>query len=405
MNRKLVPWIGALVVASLANGCDSASTPSVPPSTVTGTPEVPVIPEVLVTPRVARPPQISGGKPAVNTAPNVLSSKWERRQLGDMPPGWQSRDGAQMVQLGTGRILMIGGWSPLDPWGPLGDQGPDGGGDRITNEVWKSDDLGETWSLLLPHNRTPPETGPNARFLPGHTVGVVTYNGHAVLIGTDPLTEDGVFYGDVWHESNNGQTWTRVSMTAPTADRTLFMCGNYNGAIYVMGGQRTLYDAASALNDVWRSVDGGIRWTRLADAPWTPRGLVYRPIEHNGKLVIVGGGRYSGDVSVALNGVFAFDGTSWQTVLPDGHSQFTATFYNPVTSLSGRLWLFNGYDPKQDIELSRAMVSDDNGATWGEFPGGSGGPESHADALVTTGDRILRVSGQIGERAIWEFVP
>lgn len=342
-----------------------------------------------------------------DSSSEVISGGWRRVRAGEMPREWASRDGAQMVQLPTGRILMIGGWSAHDPWGPLGNKGPNGGGDRVTNEVWKSDDAGKTWQLLLPHVKTPPETGAGARFKPVHTFCLTKHDGHAVVLGTDPLDAQLDYTGDVWRESDNGATWTRVTTTAPSKDRTLFLCGAYRGGIYVMGGQRFIQDPATATNDVWRSTDGGVTWTELAKAPWTPRGIVYGPVEHAGKLVLVGGGRYGTDPnkSVAFNGVYAFDGASWETVLPDGHAQLGAAIYNAVVSSGGRLWLFNGYDPATDTELSRATFSDDGGKTWGIFPGGAGGPVSHADALLVTGERVLRVSGNLGERSIWEFSP
>ena len=101
-----------------------------------------------------------------------------------------------------------------------------------------------------------------------------------------------------------------------------------------------------------------------------------------------------------------FDGATWKTILPEGHKQFEPAYYQPLISLDGRLWLFNGYDPDTDLEIARALFSDDNGVTWASFAGGAGGPEaSHADTLVTAGDRILRVSGNLSERAIWSFQP
>lgn len=343
-----------------------------------------------------------------DSAPDArrASFSWERKELGEMPAEWSNRDGAQLVQLGTGRILMIGGWNPEDLWGPLGGLGSGNGGDRTTNEVWASDDLGVTWQLLLPHESVPPTSGPNARFLPGHTVGLTTFDGHAVLIGSDPNNAQEDYLGDVWQESENGTRWTRVSTSAPTLGRALFMCGTYKNAIYIMGGQGSLFDPSTALNDVWRSTDGGVSWTRLPDAPWSPRGIVYRPVEHAGKLYIIGGGRYASDpyVPTAFNGVYAFDGTNWETILPDGHSQFEASFYDAMTSASGRLWLFNGYDSDRDVELSRAMFSDDDGAHWTPFADGSGGAESHADAVLVTQDRILRISGRLAERAIHAFI-
>jgi hypothetical protein len=313
---------------------------------------------------------------------------WTRTRLGEMPADWYSRDGAQMVQLASGRVLAIGGWSPYDPWG-----------DRTTNEVWASDDLGVTWELLLPHDPDAPKEGEGARFPPGHTVGVTTWAGHAVVIGTDPNQPP--YTGEVWVESDEGATWTLVSDTAPTADRCLFMAGSLGDDLYVMGGQANMYLEESAIADVWRSSDGGLTWTELDPPPWAGRGMVYRPVEHAGKLYVVGGGRYDDVDVVAYNGVYAFDGEAWTTVLPDGHEQFEASYYNALASTGDRLWLLNGYTGTE--ELNRALVSDDDGATWTVLPGGSGGNVSHADAVVATDEVVLRISGNLSERDVHAF--
>ncbi|MEY3212926.1 MAG: hypothetical protein RIT28_3407 [Pseudomonadota bacterium] len=317
---------------------------------------------------------------------------WSRETLGELPTSpqeWYPRDGAQLVALASGRVLMIGGWSPYDPWG-----------DRTTNEVWASDDQGLTWELLLAHDPNPPTSGPGARFPPGHTVGVTVWDGHAVVIGTDPNAPP--YLGEVWHESDDGATWTRVATDAPSAGRCLFMLGALGDDLLLMGGQTSLYDASSGLSDVWRSSDGGVTWEALGDAPWAPRGMVYRPVEHNGQLFIVGGGLYDGVDAVAYNGVYAFDGSAWTEILPDGHGLFEASYYNALASASGRLWLFNGFTGVE--ELNRALFSDDGGVSWDELPGGSGGDVSHADAVVGLSDRALRVSGNLSERKVYAFV-
>jgi hypothetical protein len=171
-----------------------------------------------------------------------------------------------------------------------------------------------------------------------------------------------------------------------------------------MGGQVAEYDVSTALNDVWRSTDGGAAWTRLPNATWSPRGIVNRLTEHDGKLYVVGGGRYAVAAN-SYNGVFAFDGVSWQTILPDGHAQFEASAWHGLASLAGRLWIFNGYDFNADSDLARAVGSDDNGATWTSFPPGSGGDPSHADAVVSLSDRIIRVSGNLNGKTIYQFAP
>lgn len=76
--------------------------------------------------------------------------------------------------------------------------------------------------------------------------------------------------------------------------------------------------------------------------------------------------------------MYAFDGATWTTVLPDGHEGWAASYYNALAALDGRLWLFNGYTGTE--ELVRALYSDNAGATWLEHPGGSGGGRSDTTA-------------------------
>lgn len=334
---------------------------------------------------------------------------WSRITLGPMPAGeaaaippiptWHVRDGAQMVQIASGRILLIGGWNPYQPWGR-----------DTTNEVWASDDRGVTWSLLLEDAGNPPKAGPGARFPPGHTVGVTTYKGHAVVIGSDPKVIIATGYlGEVWHESDDGRTWTLVATDAPTKGRSLFMIGKLLEDIYMMGGQENGFKEWTGIADTWRSSDGGVTWKKLdnLNIPWAPRGMVYRPVEHCGQLILVGGGRYddSGDEKV-FNGVFAFDGVRWTSILDDGHGQFAPSTYNSVAALGSRIWLFNG-NTGGNADYSRAVYSDNGGVTWAEFPGGSGGGATHADAVLAISDRILRIPGPTGsfnQRLVYAFV-
>jgi photosystem II stability/assembly factor-like uncharacterized protein len=380
---------------------------------------VPPIPQTQTAP-ASNPPSSTKPTVAAPYKPNATELRaetWTRTLIGEMPPSWFIRDGAQMVTLATGRILFIGGWNHYDVFGP--NYVPDeGGGDRTTNEVWKSDDEGKTWQLLLPHDPNAPKTGPGARFPPAHAIGVNVYKGHAVVMGND-ASHELEQVGDVWHESDNGMTWTRVTQDAPVSVPLLFMLGKLGDDLYVMGGQSTVQNTAAGLNNVFRSHDGGITWEQLPDAPWKPRGMVYRPVEDHGKLVIVGGGLYSGaqgyldengDIigpDLAFNGVYAFDGKTWTTVLPDGHSVFEQSFYNSIVALNGRIWMFNGYDPAITDNIDRALYSEDGGYTWQRFALGAGGVASHADATVVVNGKILRVSGNMDadERGIWEFKP
>jgi hypothetical protein len=220
------------------------------------------------------------------------------------------------------------------------------------------------------------------------------------VIGTDPNQPP--YTGEVWRESDDGATWTLVSEDAPTAGRCLYMTASLGDDIYILGGQTNEYDPSTGIADVWRSADGGVTWEELAAPPWEPRGMVYRPVELDGQLYVVGGGLYSYGDTVVFNGVYAFDGTTWTPVLPEGHTQFEPAYYLPVAAAAGRLWLFNGHTGLE--EFNRALYSDDHGLTWSELPGGAGGDTSHADAVVGLADRVLRVSGNLSERRVYAFV-
>jgi hypothetical protein len=336
---------------------------------------------------------------------------WHRELMGILPledPQWYSREGAEMIVLSAGRVLMIGGWNPTFPWLDRREHVYE----EQTDEVWGSDDEGLSWTLLLAHNRSP-GGGAQTRFASGHAIGVGMYDAvgdgvepepHAVAIGSDPLLGPST-PADVWQESINGRHWTPVESDGKWLPRYYFMLGTlekeFKRNLYLMGGQSDPNDSGSGFADVWRSQDGGVTWEELGKPPWTARGMVYRPVELDGKLYVVGGGLADDDEPIAFNGVFAFDGDEWTTVLPDGHDQWEATYDSALAVLDGRLWLFNGSTGTED--LSRALFSDDGGATWSELPGGSGGMASHGDAAVAAGDHVLRVSGRLDERFVWSF--
>jgi hypothetical protein len=327
--------------------------------------------------------------------------RWMRRAVGNLPPEWILRDGSQIVQATSGRILLGDGWSPSEPF-ELGQSVP-----YITNEIWGSDDEGESWTLLLAHVQTPPTSGAGARQRPSHCRPWVRLGGKIVVVGTEPAV--GAQRGDVWESSDNGATWARICTDAPTENFGVYMVGRLGADLYIMGGQTDPSNPATGLSSVYRSSDGGATWTQLTDAPWDPRGMVWHPCEHKGKLYVVSGGLYDGSSpsgSVAYNDVWRFDGTSWEEVLADGHGQFVGAIHVSLASVNGRLWLLNGHVPSTTTDLLRAAYSDDDGATWAHFDNDangakSGGMESHADAAgVGTwigGEYLLRVTGSISD--------
>ena len=104
--------------------------------------------------------------------------------------------------------------------------------------------------------------------------------------------------------------WTNLRPTVPFdptmwAPRAGLQALELRNDLYVMGGQTNEYDESTGIADAWRSSDGGLTWTEVPAPPWEPRGMVYRPMEVEGKLIIAGGGRYDDTNLVAFNGVFS----------------------------------------------------------------------------------------------------
>jgi hypothetical protein len=313
---------------------------------------------------------------------------------------WFARDGAALLALGDD-IYLLGGWNSQG-----GGQFP--AGKKVTNEIWKSIDKGATYTLIKANDYTPVPA--DSFWTPRHTAGAVVHRDggadYLYIIGSDVYNGpqnnlgNGLGTSDVWR-SPDGVNWTRITDAAPWGPRVLHMVASYNGALYVMGGMTDSTDATTCLNDVWRSDDGGLTWTQLANAPWAPRGTVNSgqglPVYQN-KIWLMGGGTYVNIPAGALfNDVWNFDGTTWTQVLADGvapwvQRQYNATFVNK----SNRLCVVNGVSDFIGTNISDCWESDD-GVIWFQELFTPWRP-SHADGVVAISDRVVigPGNGQIG---------
>ncbi len=140
---------------------------------------------------------------------------------------------------------------------------PDGsivlmGGDW-KNDVWRSTDMGQTWTQQTASAEWSPRES--------HT-SVVMPDGSIVLIGG--LGSDWGSKSDVWRSTDMGQTWTQQTASAEWIGRFSHTSVVLpDGSIMLVGG----WDSGwTRTNDVWRSADMGQTWTQqTANSEWSPR--------------------------------------------------------------------------------------------------------------------------------------
>ncbi|PTN31440.1 hypothetical protein C6366_18115, partial [Desulfonatronum sp. SC1] len=175
---------------------------------------------------------------------------------------WEARTGHGLVALPDGEIVLMGGWA-----------------DANTNEVWLSEDKGESWTRMTDNAGWSPRGYFAAEAL--HDGSIVIMGGHS---GINPPE-----LGDVWRSTDNGATWTQLTDAAPWGPRSSHSSALLpNGDILLMGGQ--IPDHPGSANDVWSSSDGGATWNLVtADAPWPVRSNHQSMALPDGSVVLLGG--------------------------------------------------------------------------------------------------------------------
>lgn len=296
---------------------------------------------------------------------------------------WGPRDGAIIVFL-NGSAFQIGGWA-----GASYDSNWSGnGGGVTTNQVYRSDDNGATWTRVKDHDLTPDSTHFPPVHTPAWTMHTVSGTEYAYICAGDTFND----FSDVYR-SSNGTTWEKVNLTTPAYDGTFLMsAGSIDGKIYLAGGHTAL-TAASAQKKVYKSTDNGVTWTQLSDAPWESRYCLDRMPSWNGKLWVVGGGKYDNDPAqrVYYNDVWSFDPTTetWTEVLADGLAPWRGRTYANVFVFDGWLYVSRGTSAIGNLADTWRTL---DGINWLQVDW-SDLPESHADALGVTDDGILIGAG------------
>jgi hypothetical protein len=201
------------------------------------------------------------------------------------PAMWQPRAGLRAVE-GGNDLFVMGGRGPFSF----------DTGTPIYGDVWKSSDLGMSWSKVVESGTDNVETmwQPRAYF------GAVRHRGRLFVVGGQnfetrpnpifpdacavlppgvpclPVIPNSTFFADVW-SSADGENWRAETLDAPWEGRAGLSVVVHRGAIFVIGGSQG-DDVATGgtgrvlFNDVWMSRDGR-NWKEMTGTGprWSPR--------------------------------------------------------------------------------------------------------------------------------------
>jgi N-acetylneuraminic acid mutarotase len=113
------------------------------------------------------------------------------------------------------------------------------------NDIWRSDDKGQTWNQVLPTGSVFTVRSDHEAFAFDNALWVIA--GY-----TNVINANGRFFAnDVWRSDDKGRSWTQVDSDAPFSPRYVTSVAVSNDAVWLIGGVDSHWK-----NDVWRSLDG-----------------------------------------------------------------------------------------------------------------------------------------------------
>ena len=239
---------------------------------------------------------------------------------------------------------------------------------------------------------------------------IITYGGRPSYDNKAPS------YNDVW-ATVDGKTWYLIGgydgVTGQASARTDAMmvdqgrtadCYDSNGKIYMVAGT-TLDDVKS--NSVWSSVDAGMTWVEVGNAPFVPREAAACAVDSKGVLYVVSGSindndvieNYLNDVWMSSNG-----GKDWkQRTLSAPFSRRGQADMDVLktTAFGGTdvLYFGNGYGlkPGSANRLNDIWVSANGGQAWQMVTANApyyGRQDSQL--LITNSGALVVVAGDTG---------
>jgi hypothetical protein len=256
-RRVIAALCGAAALLAACSGSEGGSAETTPPTTEAA---ATTVVETTAAPTTVAETVPATDAPTTTAQPADPLAGYAWSQAVDGAP-WGGRAGLRVMEL-DGALFVAGGRTPRNS--------PIPGDSDLWGDVWRSDDLGVSWTQTLASGDA---------FAPRAYFQSVVHDGAMYVLGGQNFGFPSTFFNDVWR-STDGVTWEQTTAAAPWSARAGLMAASLGDSIYVFGGSRN-DDAAVVgptgpvreyFNDVWRSDDGGFTWVEAtAAAEWSPR--------------------------------------------------------------------------------------------------------------------------------------
>lgn len=225
-----------------------------------------------------------------------------------------------------------------------------------------------------------------------HTPAVInSSDGFTYVIGGDYLNNN--TQRSTVYRTKDFRTFDIRTTTSPFGDRVLHGGVEFNGDLYVGGGQfHTLDVADGVFPDLYKSIDGGTTWTLFSNAFPGGKNISGCFKAFNGRMYIVSGGLYDNNPANKTfdRSVFtSTDGQNWSTV---DSIPFQGMQYPNVFPWDGKLWLSGGFGGTSLVNIDSTAYMDKSGV-WRRYRPTQKAAASHAAANLVFRDRVYQILG------------
>lgn len=243
-------------------------------------------------------------------ATSLGAQTWRQAAPATSPPPRATH--AMATDLGTGRVLMFGGWTTAG----------------YRNDTWEYD--GTDWSAVA---------GPGPAERARHAMAFDEFRGRIVLFGGVNAASVNNYFGDTWEYANGG--WQqRTTTTFPPVRFGHAMAFDRVRQRVVMFGGRTR-SGAIFLNDTWEW--DGTTWSLRTPvtAPTARMGHAMALDPSHGQVLLFGGIQIGGPI---VGDTWTWNGTNWTQLSPAHPLSPRMNAIIATDLLRGRIVLYGGYN-------------------------------------------------------------